>query len=156
MKRYYSIKIVFYKLDIFSLFNEIFADPEGVGFSNITDTVRTGIDASGCPASVADPYDGVVDDADEYLFFDDIHPTTVSHEMIAQKALELINGHIRRPYIDDVWFGGWFVDWFGGGWFGPGWDHWCGGSGSGHDNWRFGVGGSGSGHDNCFELWMNY
>jgi len=97
----YSIQIILYKLDIFSLFQEMLDDPESFELSNVSDTVRIGTNESGCPLEVTDPGEDVVDDADGYLFFDAIHPTTIAHEIIAERALELIDGQIiETEYAD--------------------------------------------------------
>lgn len=98
LKNLYSIEIILHKLDVFSLFQKMIIDP---AFTNVTDTVRIG--NSPCPLEVTDPGNDVVDeeDAGGYLFFDAIHPTTKAHELIAQEALELIDGQrIETEYAD--------------------------------------------------------
>lgn len=101
LEQFYSIKIIFHKLDMFSLFQEIIIDPAAFGFTNVRDTVRMGTDDLGCPLDVTAPNEGVVDNADEYLFFDDIHPTTVGHKVVAEGALEIIDDYsIEIEYAD--------------------------------------------------------
>ncbi|MBA3650325.1 MAG: hypothetical protein H0W66_02300 [Chthoniobacterales bacterium] len=57
-----GITIDRYRYDIFGLFYRLAANPEDVGFVNISDVSQ---------AKAVDP--------DQYLFWDDIHPTTAGH-----------------------------------------------------------------------------
>ncbi|MBN1930784.1 MAG: SGNH/GDSL hydrolase family protein [Desulfobacterales bacterium] len=90
LKKLYSIKVKIFQLDIYALTQEMLMNPEVFGFINITDTARLGADAMGCPLDVTALNEGVVDNADEYLFFDDIHPSSTFHQVVAERALELI------------------------------------------------------------------
>ncbi len=71
-----SITITLYRLDIYGLFYRLAANPEDYGFVNISDSSQGN--------SSVDP--------DEYLFWDEIHPTTAGHFQIASAAFELLNG----------------------------------------------------------------
>jgi len=62
--------------EIDKLFAEILDDPEDVGFSNLTDRYFTG--ASIC------------DEPDRYLFWDGSHPTTRTHQLIAEHFYETV------------------------------------------------------------------
>ncbi|GAC1648857.1 MAG: SGNH/GDSL hydrolase family protein [Acidobacteriaceae bacterium] len=64
-----------YRLDIFSLFNKVIAAPASYGLTNVKDS------------SQAKP--GV--NPDKYLFWDDLHPTTHVHDIIAFAAAQLLN-----------------------------------------------------------------
>ncbi len=70
-----GITITLYRLDIYSLFYRLAANPADYGFTNISDSAQ-----------------GENVDPDKYLFWDDIHPTTAGHHQIAQAAFELLNG----------------------------------------------------------------
>lgn len=65
-----ALGITIERLDIFSLFNEFLTNPGDYGFTNTTDPWKENQGA----------------DADAYVFWDDIHPTTRSHSLIAAAA----------------------------------------------------------------------
>lgn len=75
-----SITISLYRYDIFGLFYRLAANPEDVDFVNISDLAQN---------QLVDP--------DEYLFWDDIHPTTAGHYQIAAAAFGLLNGSTQPP-----------------------------------------------------------
>lgn len=60
-------------LDINSLFNRAIANPSEFGLTNVTDACLTQA--------------GVCSNPNEYLFWDDLHPTTVVHELVSEAAL---------------------------------------------------------------------
>nr|WP_321398221.1 SGNH/GDSL hydrolase family protein [uncultured Desulfobacter sp.] len=99
-----------YRLDIFSLFQEMLIDPAAFGFTNVSDTVRMSTDDLGCPlgVSIVPDEEELVDNPDEYIFFDDIHPTTAAHKVIAERALEIIadqntKGHVKiRKHLKNL------------------------------------------------------
>ena len=65
--------VVFYRLDVYSLFNEIVAHPgKFAPLANLTDASQG--------ANLVDP--------DTYLFWDDLHPTTTGHSILADKAMK--------------------------------------------------------------------
>jgi len=64
-----QLDIEYFEID--QLFAEILSDPDGFGFTNVTD--RCFLGASIC----AEP--------DHYLFWDGSHPTTRTHQLIAQR-----------------------------------------------------------------------
>jgi phospholipase/lecithinase/hemolysin len=61
------------ELDTFSLFNQIIAAPANYSFANVTSS------------SQAEPVD-----PDTYLFWDDLHPTTHGHNILATTAAKLL------------------------------------------------------------------
>ena len=63
-------------LDVYSLYNDILTSPEEFGLTNTSEPC---LDSLG---SCSNP--------DEYLFWDEFHPTTAVHEIIAESALEVL------------------------------------------------------------------
>lgn len=77
------------RVDAFALINDMVANPAGYGFTNVTQQALQGLPAA---------------DADEYLFWDGVHPTTAAHEAVAEEVHEQLRAEfqrVRRP--------GWFA-----------------------------------------------
>lgn len=67
--------------DVNTVFDQVLANPGAAGFTNVTDS---------CLTNYTFPLDtdfDVCDNPDQFLFWDDIHPTTFAHEQIANFAL---------------------------------------------------------------------
>ena len=69
-----------YRLDVYGLSYRVAANSEDYGFVNITD-----------------PAQGEDVDPDEYIFWDDLHPTTAGHYQIASAAFDLLSGTAQPP-----------------------------------------------------------
>ncbi|MEP0856971.1 SGNH/GDSL hydrolase family protein [Trichocoleus sp. DQ-U1] len=67
-------------LDINSLFNNVIANKEKFGFTNVTDSCLTNYE--GPQDSTYD----ICDNPDSYLFWDNIHPTAAGHKLVADLA----------------------------------------------------------------------
>ncbi|MGA8743761.1 MAG: SGNH/GDSL hydrolase family protein [Terracidiphilus sp.] len=61
------------QFDVFSLFNEVVASPETFSLANVTASSQ-----------------GVAVDPDTYLFWDDLHPTTHGHNILAVTAASIL------------------------------------------------------------------
>jgi phospholipase/lecithinase/hemolysin len=72
-----SYGIDIYDVDVNSLFAEAIASPASFGFTNVTDPCLTAASVCSNP--------------DEYLFWDDLHPTAVGHELVGDLALERLD-----------------------------------------------------------------
>jgi phospholipase/lecithinase/hemolysin len=71
------------EFDVFSLFNEVIASPSKYSLVNVT------------KSSQGEPVD-----PDTYLFWDDLHPTTHGHNILATAAAKAVA--IRAPNVDVV------------------------------------------------------
>ncbi|MHC4179468.1 MAG: SGNH/GDSL hydrolase family protein [Planctomycetota bacterium] len=72
-----SLQIEIFRLDVFELMQNVMDDPASFGFTNVTQ-----------PA--LDPQTGPRPDADQYLFWDGIHPTAAAHRMLGDRAAALV------------------------------------------------------------------
>ncbi len=72
-----SYDIDIYDVDVSSLFTEAISTPSSFGFTNVTDACLTATSICSNP--------------NEYLFWDDLHPTTAAHELIGDLAAERLN-----------------------------------------------------------------
>ncbi len=67
-------------VDVFAVLNELVADPEAAGISNVTDPCLT-------PGVVGG---AICSQPNDHLFFDFIHPTTVGHGVLAEAAAAVL------------------------------------------------------------------
>jgi phospholipase/lecithinase/hemolysin len=74
-----SLNINIFQLDVAGFFNEALSNPAKYGFTNVTD-----------PALVGST---VVPNPDQYVFYDDIHPTRVAHRLLGSVASDLLDTH---------------------------------------------------------------
>lgn len=74
-----SLNINVFQLDVAGFFAEALANPASFGFTNVTSAALVG----STPAP----------NADEYLFWDDIHPTRVGHALLGDVAARVVNTH---------------------------------------------------------------
>ncbi|MEM1241223.1 MAG: SGNH/GDSL hydrolase family protein [Cyanobacteria bacterium P01_H01_bin.26] len=71
-------------LDIGSLFADMLADPAAFGLTNTTESCLINFE----PGFV---FDGICSNPNEFLFWDDTHPTTAAYEIISDFALATLN-----------------------------------------------------------------
>ncbi|MEH1799038.1 MAG: SGNH/GDSL hydrolase family protein [Nostoc sp.] len=73
-------------LDVDSLYNRIIATPEEFGFTNVTDSCIG--ELSVVPINISEQ--PVTCTPDEFLFWDQVHPTTATHKLIAELAFSVL------------------------------------------------------------------
>lgn len=72
------------QFNLASLADEVVAMPTEFGLTNTDDACLTNFQLSGA-------FEGVCDNPDAFFFWDDVHPTTAAHGLIAQAALASLN-----------------------------------------------------------------
>lgn len=77
-----NVKI--YEVDIFSLFQDIQADPGAFGLTNAVDSSTNYDPVTGIGTSLA------VANPDEYLFWDSVHPTAAAHLLISKEVYRVV------------------------------------------------------------------
>jgi phospholipase/lecithinase/hemolysin len=70
-----GLKVKIYRLDVYGLFNKLLLNQYAYGFTNITDSSQ-----------------GMSVKADQYLFWDGVHPTVAGHYQLAAEAYSLLTG----------------------------------------------------------------
>jgi outer membrane lipase/esterase len=75
-QKYPNVK--FQYIDIYTLANYVIRNPSAYGLTNVTDSCLNLTTLVPCP------------NPDEYLYWDDVHPTRRGHEIIAQYVLSLL------------------------------------------------------------------
>lgn len=81
-----SYNLNIFSVNTYSLFNEALASPSTFGFSNVTEPCLT--------------TSGICANPDDYLFWDDVHPTTKAHKLVANKALLAIKSQkVPEPSV---------------------------------------------------------
>ena len=71
------------RLDVFAVLNAVVATPQAFGFTEVEQPCIT-------PGTTVQPY---CKRPDQYLFWDGIHPTSAGHQVLANKAYQLVNGN---------------------------------------------------------------
>jgi phospholipase/lecithinase/hemolysin len=78
--------VVIYFLDVYGLFGALATEPERFGFQNATDiSPNFGVD---------------FENGGEYVFWDDVHPTTEAHAFLAQEAASLLSKDCAKVNAD--------------------------------------------------------
>ena len=106
----------FISFDVNALFNDILAsvnddddddddDDNGFGFTNVTDNC-SGVDFPNVPIPPSqedlEKLNNCLDNnPDEFLFWDNQHPTTAGHKVIAESALEVLKSEFNGDDDDD-------------------------------------------------------
>src|SRR5262249_8727615 len=76
-----SLGITIIPLDVYGLFQQIVSNPASFGFTDLADQAKSG--GIGVPGQV-------VPNPDQYLFWDPVHPTAHTQQLIGQAAFEAV------------------------------------------------------------------
>jgi phospholipase/lecithinase/hemolysin len=79
--------------DINSLFNQLITEPQEFGLTNVTNYCIQ--DLSVVPLNL--PMQPVTCNPNEFLFWDPVHPTTTTHQLIAKSAFSVLQASIPEP-----------------------------------------------------------
>ena len=97
-----KLEITIMQLDIFSLAQEIRLNPADFLFINTEGTAIIGSSADEPPDCLAEDRGEVPNPFDEYVFFDDIHPTWVWHQIAGDRAFELVSERPSKRFLIDI------------------------------------------------------
>jgi len=83
-----------HRLDVAALFSQAIADPAAFGLTNVSDSAAPGLVAGDSSYNTS----LIVPNPNQYLFWDDLHPTQTVHAELAQYALEqlMLPGDFNR------------------------------------------------------------
>jgi phospholipase/lecithinase/hemolysin len=74
------------RFDVAGLFNQAIANPANFGLTNVTQAAAPGLQ----PGASSYNTSQIAANANQYLFWDDLHPTATVHAALAQAALDLL------------------------------------------------------------------
>lgn len=77
-----STKII--SLDVNTLFADVLANPSAFGLTNVTDPCLTNF-------KPGFQFDGICSNPDEFLFWDNVHPTSAAYRLVSDLALATLN-----------------------------------------------------------------
>jgi thermolabile hemolysin len=78
--------LTFFRLDVAGLFEDLQSNPAAYGLTNVTSPAAPGLS----PGTLFYNRNKIATNANQYLFWDDLHPTTTVHSIFAQQALALL------------------------------------------------------------------
>ncbi len=91
-----NLELMFYRLDVAALFADAIADPAAFGLANVTDAAAPGLE----PGDGSYNTSQIAANANEYLFWDEVHPTATVHAVLAERARMLLSG-LPGDYNED-------------------------------------------------------
>lgn len=91
-----NLELMFYRLDVADLFLDALADPAGFGLTNVTNPAAPGLEPGMASYNTAQ----IVPNANEYMFWDEVHPTATVHAILAERARMLLEG-LPGDYNED-------------------------------------------------------
>ncbi len=92
--------VTVYQFDVFALVNQALVNPAAFGLTNVTNAAAPGLD----PGDTSYNTNVIVPNPNQYLFWDDLHPTTAVHAILGQRALDLFRlpGDFNRDNVVDA------------------------------------------------------
>lgn len=78
--------LTIFRLDVEGFFARAIADPASFGLVDVSSPAAAGLE----PGMWSYDEDNIVPNSEEYLFWDEIHPTATGHLLLAQHALRLL------------------------------------------------------------------
>jgi phospholipase/lecithinase/hemolysin len=95
-----DLQLEFFRLDVAALFNEALANPAAFGLTNVMDAAAPGLE----PGDSSYNTSQVAPNAQEYVFWDDLHPTATVHAHLAEQALQLfeVPGDFNHDLVVDA------------------------------------------------------
>jgi phospholipase/lecithinase/hemolysin len=83
-----NAEVTFHRLDVAGLFASAIAEPAAFGLANVTDSAAPGLE----PGTASYNSSQIVPNPNEYMFWDDLHPTAAVHAILAGRAEALLMG----------------------------------------------------------------
>jgi phospholipase/lecithinase/hemolysin len=77
--------VTVYRFDVTALFSQAFANPQLFDLTNVTRSAAPGL----APGDTSYDTSKIVPNPNQYLFWDDLHPTAAVHLILAHRALDL-------------------------------------------------------------------
>jgi phospholipase/lecithinase/hemolysin len=83
-----SLGIDIIRVDVASMFNDLLLNPSAFGLTNLTDQAKSG--PTGFPGAV-------VPNPNQYVWWDDVHPTATIHRVVGERAADAVRGFLAVP-----------------------------------------------------------
>jgi len=77
--------VTIYQFDVAALFSQVLANPQSFGLTNVTTPAAPGLD----PGDTSYNISQIAANPNEYLFWDELHPTARVHAILGQRAVQM-------------------------------------------------------------------